>query len=715
MGLLTDVYCTECINLSQDALNDDTLMSLDGCKSVCGDSGSLWPKPESVRISQSSGLIDIFIDPDDSLVTIAKGKDDGNFDDYLGDSWQTFLTYFDSFKSAESSNNNNKKKKMLKVSIQIHSKDLTLDLDTEESYELSVNWEDSSNGAVDVIIKAETFFGARHGLETLSQLISFDPMRKTLQIAADVHVADAPEFKYRGLLLDTGRNYFSVASIASIIRGMSYDKLNVLHWHMNEQQSFPFVSKSEPKLTQYGAYSQDRLYYPEDVEYLSRLAHRRGIMLIPEFDAPAHASAGWEWGEKEGKGKLVVCNRRNWIDDSGKELAAEPNAGQLNPVNDNVYEILGKLYFDMIDAFTLESPKQTLPMFHMGGDEVNFHCWAQDEGIRSWLEKKRYPADPSSGIEGYLELWNEFQRKALAELTQANGGKSFKHGVVVWTSELSKPSPHLQRFLPKDQYVIQVWCTGNDPWIKSLLQDGYRLIMSNSDAWYLDCGFDAWLYSGTDFTFHPDSNWCSPFKGWKVVYENSPRGLVKSQGLKWDEVGELILGGEATMWSEQVDERGVEPRLWPRMSAFAERLWSDPDTTWKKAEARFLEHRQRLTVRGIAADVVQPEFCRQNEGWCYAKSRNSFMNDFFGHEPVNAEDENGFDNQNRGNGAENAARNPPHLKMPGEDVDDYTSVATMSRIVIMICLSVLAMLIWINRRILVNPMITRIKFNRMRI
>ena len=57
-------------------------------------------------------------------------------------------------------------------------------------------------------------------------------------------------------------------SIERILDGLSYDKMNVLHWHMNEQQSFPFVSESAPKLTKYGAYSKDHLYYPSDVRHL---------------------------------------------------------------------------------------------------------------------------------------------------------------------------------------------------------------------------------------------------------------------------------------------------------------------------------------------------------------------------------------------------------------------------------------------------------------
>ncbi|XP_028174027.1 chitooligosaccharidolytic beta-N-acetylglucosaminidase-like, partial [Ostrinia furnacalis] len=59
-----------------------------------------------------------------------------------------------------------------------------------------------------------------------------------------------------------------------------------------------------------------------------------------------------------------------------------------------------------------------------------------------------------------------------------------------------------------------VWTTGVDPQIKGLLEKGYRLIMSNYDALYFDCGFGAWVGAG--------NNWCSPYIGWQKVYDNSP-------------------------------------------------------------------------------------------------------------------------------------------------------------------------------------------------
>merc|ERR1712228_955636 len=100
-----------------------------------------------------------------------------------------------------------------------------------------------------------------------------------------------------------------------------------------------------------------------------------------------------------------------------------------------------------------------------------------------------------------------------------------------------------------------------------------KVIFSNYDAWYLDCGYSSWVGEG--------NNWCSPYKGWQIVYDNSPREHYRNAG------GERfrekqILGGEAAMWTEQV-------------------------------ELRMLDQRARQVERGTAADALQPEWCRQNE------------------------------------------------------------------------------------------------------
>ena len=133
---------------------------------------------------------------------------------------------------------------------------------------------------------------------------------------------------------------------------------------------------------------------------------------------------------------------------------------------------------------------------------------------------------------------------------------------------------------------------------------------------FADCGYGGWVTNG--------NNWCSPYKGWPEVYDNSPRAMYRSQlsggeGAVTQSKELLILGGEAAMWSEQVDSAAVQGKLWPRLSALGERLWTDPTTGWKQAEMRMINHRQRMVERGVSADGLQPEWCLQNEASCYVK------------------------------------------------------------------------------------------------
>ena len=164
----------------------------------------------------------------------------------------------------------------------VASADEALALATSERYSLSVRGD--GGGAR---LEADTVFGAMRGLETFSQLVGFDAA-SGLFLARVAEVADAPRFAHRGALVDTSRHFEPVAALRAFLDAMAYNKLNVLHWHVVDDESFPFFSQTFPNLTAAGAYNAPattHVYSRADVAGLVAYAKARGIRVVAEFDA----------------------------------------------------------------------------------------------------------------------------------------------------------------------------------------------------------------------------------------------------------------------------------------------------------------------------------------------------------------------------------------------------------------------------------------------
>jgi len=99
-------------------------------------------------------------------------------------------------------------------------------------------------------------------------------------------VWDSPLYAHRGITLDTSRNYYPVKDLLRTVEAMSMNKLNVLHWHLTDSQSFPLVLPSEPSLAEKGAYASHMVYTPEDVKTIVEFGLDRGVRVLPEIDAP---------------------------------------------------------------------------------------------------------------------------------------------------------------------------------------------------------------------------------------------------------------------------------------------------------------------------------------------------------------------------------------------------------------------------------------------
>merc|ERR1712117_765958 len=121
--------------------------------------------------------------------------------------------------------------------------------------------------------------------------------------------------------------------------------------------------------------------------------------------------------------------------------------------------------------------------------------------------------------------------------------------------------------LRTEDYTIQFWTnleteqnteTGWEQ-IRALVSRGFRMIFSNTDATYLDCGYGGWVGDG--------NNYCTPYKGWQKQYENDLYKLLEESGLAvTPAMKELVLGGEVAMWAEQTDSFSIESKIFRRAS-----------------------------------------------------------------------------------------------------------------------------------------------------
>ncbi|KAJ2726514.1 Glucosamine-6-phosphate isomerase (Glucosamine-6-phosphate deaminase) (GNPDA) (GlcN6P deaminase) [Coemansia sp. Benny D115] len=455
----------------------------------------------------------------------------------------------------------------LEVSVEDTSDELGLG--TDESYTLDIPV--SGKG----VLKAKTPYGAIRGLETFSQLVYANGKKSKAIQNTPIHIADAPAFPHRGILFDSARNFFSVKSIERILDAMSYNKMNVLHWHVVDAQSWPIESKTFPDLQKNGAYGDDMQYSYADVKRIIQYAKERGIRVIPEFDIPGHTYiVGQTYPE------LMSCLNKqpNW-----DKYAAEPPSGQLNIAKPETVTFAKKLISEYAQLF----PDK---VFHIGGDEVNRNCWLEDPDVIKYLK-----AHPDEDVESLLVDWYAKVHDHL----EGTGKTGF-----TWEETLF----HSNYTPPKDT-IVQTWI--DEQSIPKTVAKGYRSIASPSSAYYLDCGHGAWLPN------FDGNSWCDPFKTWMHVYNFDPLANITNAAQQ-----KLVLGAEVAMWAEQTDETVIDGRLWPRASAMAETAWSGKKDasghvrTTAEVASRLHEQRFRMVGRGINAEPMQPLWCARNPGAC---------------------------------------------------------------------------------------------------
>ncbi|KAF2106406.1 glycoside hydrolase superfamily [Lophiotrema nucula] len=485
---------------------------------------------------------------------------------------------------------------LLTVKVTVSNTHAKLDHGVDESYTLDI-----TEGSDTIEITAATVYGALHALTTLQQIVIYGS--NGLIVEAPVSIKDKPLYPIRGVMIDSGRNFLSKKKIYEQINGMALSKLNVLHWHIIDAQSWPVEIKAYPQMTK-DAYSARETYSHQDLKAVISYAAARGVRVIPEIDMPGHANSGWKQVNRD----MMACIDSWWSNDNWPlHTAVEPNPGQLDILNNKTYEVTGKVYKELSSVFTDS-------WFHVGGDELHMNCYNFSSLISTYFNEGHSMGD-------LVQYW--------VDHAIPNFRKQANKTLVMWEDVAISPDARASGTVPKD-IVLQAWNNGLEN-IQNLTRDGYRVIVSSSDFFYLDCGFGGWVGNDPRYNVMVNPNktdgspnfnfggnggsWCAPYKTWQRIYDYD-----FTEGLD-DKQKALVQGAIAPLWAEQVDDTVVSSRMWPRAAALAELVWSgNKDAKGNKRTTeltqRILNFREFLVASGIGAAPLQPKFCLQHPHEC---------------------------------------------------------------------------------------------------
>ncbi len=332
-------------------------------------------------------------------------------------------------------------------------------LGEDESYTLDIS-------GADARIKAATAEGAIHGMATFAQLIVPGP--GGFQVDG-VHIEDRPRFPWRGLMLDVCRHWMPIEVVERNLEAMAAVKLNVLHWHLSEDEGFRVESKRYPRLQQLG--SNGNYYTQDQIREVVTFARDRGIRVIPEFDIPGHSTA-WFPGYPE------------LASTAGPFALGSRNSSVMDPSKETTYTFLDAFIGEMTELF----PD---PYFHIGGDEVSPRYWNQSTTIQAFA--KDHGLKDAPAVQVYFN-------QRLLKIVQKYGKT-----MVGW-DEILVPG------LPTDA-VIQSWRGQKS--LSEAAAKGYRGILSW--GYYLDHLSPASFHYGVDPLGGPDAAALTPEQASRIM------------------------------------------------------------------------------------------------------------------------------------------------------------------------------------------------------
>ncbi|GAA1984460.1 beta-N-acetylhexosaminidase [Kitasatospora viridis] len=417
--------------------------------------------------------------------------------------------------------------------------------------------------------------GAHWAAQTLRQLLGPEahrraPLRRTGWALPLGEIADAPRFRWRGLLIDTARHFLPKPDLLRYVDLLAAHKLNVLHLHLTDDQGWRFEVKRCPRLTEVGSWRthsmvgfrdgqrwDDRphggFYTQDDLRELVAYAADRGITVVPEIDLPGHNQAAIAAYPELGNTDVVdTAGLGVWTDWGVSKHVLNASDATL-AFYEGVLE-------ELLEVFPSE-------FVHIGGDECPKDEWraspaaqarirelgvGDEDGLQSWMIRHfdRWLAERGRRLIG----WDEILEGGLAPGAAVSSWRGFAGGTaaaraghqVVICPEQHVYLDHRQGGGPEEPIPIGFVRT---------LEDVYR-------------------------------------------FEPVPADLDEASARQ-------VMGTQATLFTEFADSpREVDFRAFPRLAALAEVAWSalptDPaERDWPGFERRMRTHLARLDALGV--------------------------------------------------------------------------------------------------------------------
>jgi hexosaminidase len=456
-----------------------------------------------------------------------------------------------------------------------------------EGYELTI----ATNA---VFIRAPTSAGLFYGVQTLLQLLPPDiysprPVTGVPWTAPCLYIQDWPRFSWRGYMLDSVRHFFTVDEVKQLIDSMVMHKLNVFHWHLDDDSGWRLEIQKYPLLTAVGAWRSDIMfglnprstqawndtngyggfYTQAEARDIVAYAAQRHILVVPEIEMPGHSSA--------------VLAAYPYLSCNGTNSACPTCA---NTISLNVTSYSG-------GVFCIAKPETTNflhdvltevmaifpgPYIHIGGDEVSFGNWSKhslDIALTNSLGLASTPGG-ASGMQKYqgwfaqnIANWLKSQGRTMMGWSEImNGGTLTNCALMDWLNTKAVQAATNKEYVVMENSAVlylNKWETANN-------SSGGGVVWSNEPP-----GQSGLVLLTNVYAYEP-------------LLSTIPAAFTN-----------YILGAEGPCWAEHIPSLlNMEFRMYPRLSAVAEVDWTLPGLkNWTDFTNRLAFHQLRLEKAGI--------------------------------------------------------------------------------------------------------------------